>query len=146
MAATPSDYFISTEKALLDVPMIHQFLCFRSYWAAGIPLETLQQSIEGSLCFGVYLGERQIGFARIISDFATVAYLGDVFILEEFRGQGLSKRLMATIVAHPRLQGLRRWMLGTADAHGLYAQFGFQALARPERWMEWHNPDVYARR
>lgn len=136
-------FHISTDPTLLDLPMIHDYLCHHSYWAAGIPLQVVQKSIAGALCFGVYQGERQVGFARVITDFATIAYLGDVFILEDCRGQGLSKWLMAYIMAHPRLQGLRRFLLATADAHGLYAQFGFKPLARPERWMECHNPRVY---
>ena len=120
-------------------------MCRHSYWAAGIPEETVRRAIEGSLCFGVYWGGRQLGFARIISDYATFAYLADVFITPEFRGLGLSKALMAFIVEHPKLQGLRRWMLATADAHGLYEQFGFKALARPERIMEISRPDIYTR-
>lgn len=134
---------ISTDPSQLDISMIHDYLCRQSYWAAGIPEETVRASIKGSLCFGVYEGNRQIGFARVITDCATIAYLGDVFILPAFRGQGLSKWLMEVILAHSSLQGLRRWILATADAHGLYAQFGFRLMARPERWMEKHDPDVY---
>lgn len=144
MKAELKDYQISTDKAKLNIPLIHQFLCTHSYWAAGIPEETVRRSIEGALCFGVFDGTEQIGFARIISDYATFAYLADVFILPDFRGQGLSKKLMAAIVDHPDLQGLRRWMLGTADAHGLYEKFGFKTLARPERFMEKVNASVYA--
>ena len=143
MESQLGEFQISTDPSRLDVPLIHDYLCNHSYWAAGIPREVVQRSIEGALCFGVYHGKHQVGFARIITDYATIAYLGDVFIVEEFRGRGISKWLMACIVAHPRLQGLRRWMLGTADAHGLYAQFGFKPLASPERWMERHNPQVY---
>lgn len=143
MESQLGEYRISTDPNLLDIDMIHDFLCNHSYWAAGIPRDVVKRSVEGALCFGVYLGERQVGFARVITDFATIAYLGDVFILEDFRGQGLSKWLMACILSYPRLQGLRRFLLATADAHGLYAQFGFKPLARPERWMEWHNPKVY---
>ena len=143
MESQLGEFQISTDPSRLDVPLIHDYLCNHSYWAAGIPREVVQISIEGALCFGVYHGKHQVGFARIITDYATIAYLGDVFIVEEFRGRGISKWLMACIVAHPRLQGLRRWMLGTADAHGLYAQFGFKPLASPERWMERHNPQVY---
>ncbi|MCB0533152.1 MAG: GNAT family N-acetyltransferase [Lewinellaceae bacterium] len=139
------DYQISTDISLLDIYFIHDYLCRHSYWAAGIPEETVRRAIEGSLCFGVYWGGRQLGFARIISDYATFAYLADVFITPEFRGLGLSKALMAFIVEHPKLQGLRRWMLATADAHGLYEQFGFKALARPERIMEISRPDIYTR-
>jgi GNAT superfamily N-acetyltransferase len=103
----------------------------------------MQRAIDNSLCFGVYEGDKQIGFARVVSDFATFAYLGDVFILENYRGQGLSKWLMETIVEHPDLQGLRRWLLATKDAHGLYSQFGFDTLRLPQRWMERTAPDAY---
>lgn len=139
------DYFISTDATLLDVERIHAFLT-RSYWAAGIPLETVQRSIAHSLCFGVFQAgspPRQVGFARVISDRATFAYLADVFIADDHRGQGLSKWLMEVILAHPELQRLRRWLLATADAHELYAKFDFKPLARPERFMERHFPDVY---
>lgn len=144
MKSHRGEYQISTDQTLLDLPLIHDYLYHQSYWAKGIPFDVVRRSAEGALCFGVYHQGRQVGFARIITDYATVAYLGDVFILEAYRGQGLSKWLMEVIVAHPRLQGLRRWLLGTADAHGLYAQFGFKQLARPERWMERHNPQVYS--
>ena len=123
-------FLISTDRSKLDVEMIHRFLT-RSYWAEGIPRETIARSIENSLSFGVYDNREQVGFARVISDFATFAYIADVFILEPYRGRGLAKELMATIMAHPDLQGLRRWSLGTRDAHGLYAQFGFEPLADP---------------
>lgn len=138
------DYEISTDPARIDVAMVHQFLT-NSYWAKGIPLETVQQSIEKSIPFGVYHGLQLVGFARIISDLATFAYLADVFILSSHRGRGLSRWLMECIVSHPDLQGLRRWMLATQDAHGLYAKFGFTPLKSPESWMEIHRPDVYAR-
>jgi GNAT superfamily N-acetyltransferase len=115
----------------------------QSYWAEGIPIEIVKRSIENSLCFGVYKTSQQIGFARLVTDYATFAYLADVFILESFRGQGLSKWLMETIVSHPDLQGLRRWMLATRDAHELYRKYGFTAIASPERWMERHFPEVY---
>jgi len=137
-------YHISTDKELLDIPMIHQYLSKESYWSKGIPQEVVRRSIENSLCFGVYMGKQQVGFARIISDFATYAYLADVFILPEHRGKGLSKKLVETIVEYPELQGLRRWVLATADAHGLYARYGFTPMSKPERWMEKHNPDVYS--
>lgn len=140
---TPLSYHISTDPALLDIPMIHWFLSTQSYWAQGIPAETVERSIAHSLCFGVYLGSAQVGFARVISDRATVAYLGDVFILPEHRGKNLSKQLMQTIMAHPELQGLRRWILLTADAHALYRQFGWTDLADPSRWMEKHTKNVY---
>lgn len=138
-----SAYFISTDKSKLDISMVHSYLSGESYWAKGIPEETLRRSIEHSICFGVYSGNNQVGFARIVSDCATFAYLADVFIRPANRGRGLSKMLMDTIIAHPELQGLRRWLLGTADAHGLYAKYGFTPLAKPERMMEKHNSAVY---
>jgi GNAT superfamily N-acetyltransferase len=136
-------YFISTDKAMLNIQLIHKFLSEESYWAKGIPLETFKRSVENSMCFGIYNGNEQIGFARIISDNATFAYLADVFVFPAHRNKGLSKRLMEFIINHPELQGLRRWLLGTADAHGLYAKYGFTPLAKPERMMERHNPNVY---
>jgi GNAT superfamily N-acetyltransferase len=134
---------ISTDKSKLDVEMIHKFLAEESYWANTRTFEQTRTAIENSLCFGVYVDDRQIGFARVVSDFATFAYIGDVFILDEYRGRGFSKRLMETIVAHPNLQGLRRWLLATKDAHGLYEQFKFAPLKLPERWMERTAPDAY---
>ena len=134
---------ISTDPAQLDLALIHNFLSRHSYWAQGIPLEIVRRSVEKSLCFGLYFGERQVGFARVVTDKATFAYLGDVFVLDEFRGRGLSKWLMKTIVGHHDLQGLRRIVLGTLDAHGLYEQFGFRALASPERFMEIHRAGIY---
>jgi GNAT superfamily N-acetyltransferase len=136
------EFQISTDPARIDLRAVHEFLT-NSYWARGIPLETVQRSIENSLCFGIYHGDRQIGFARVITDRATFAYLADVFVLPDYRGRGLSKWLMECIIAHPDLQGLRRWMLATQDAHELYAQYGFSSLKAPERWMEIHRPDVY---
>ena len=133
---------IDTDRNRLDVPLIHGFLT-SSYWAEGIPIDVVRRSIEGSLCFGIYEDGRQVGFARVISDYATFAYLADVFVLESHRGRGLSKKLMAAIVAHPQLQHLRRWLLATRDAHRLYEQFGFQPLAAPDRFMELHDPAVY---
>src|SRR5271166_1534521 len=137
------EYLISTDPARLDLDVIHGFLT-NCYWAKGIPREVVARSIEHSLCFGVYDGSgAQVGFARVVSDFATVAYLGDVFILESHRGRGLSKALMESITQHPALQGLRRWILLTRDAHGLYKKFGFTPVAKPDRYMELHRPDVY---
>lgn len=138
-------YYISTDKSLLDVKMIHRYLSNESYWAKGIPFETVERSIDNSFCFAVYYNKEHIGFARLITDKATFAYLADVFILEEFRGKGLSKWLMQTIQTHQDLQGLRRWLLGTRDAHTLYEQFGWSILSeevRP-RFMQRHFPDVY---
>jgi GNAT superfamily N-acetyltransferase len=133
---------ISTDKSKLDLAVIHEFLS-RSYWAAGIPLEVVKKSIEHSLCFGVYDGSEQVGFARVISDFATFAYLADVFILEAHRGRGLAKRLMREIMSHPELQGLRKFTLSTKDAHDLYRQFGFTELLRPDRQMEILKLEIY---
>ncbi len=128
-----SDYTISADKARLDVPLIHQFLSQQSYWAQNIPLDLVQRSIDNSLCSGVYASDgSQVGFARVITDHATFAYLADVFILPDHRGKGLSKRLLQTILDYPNLQGLRRWMLATNDAHNLYKPFGFQHLDQPE--------------
>lgn len=140
-----SDYSISTNPALLQVHVIHQYLSIESYWAQNIPLEVVKQSIEGSLCFGVYHKDLQIGFARLITDKATFAYLADVFILPEHRGKGLSKWLMQTIHTHPQLQGLRRWLLGTKDAHGLYEHLGWTRFGEEQlhRFMQLHNPHVY---
>ena len=135
-------YLISDDERLLSLEVIHQFLV-QSYWSAGIPKALLERAIGNSLSFGVYEGDRQVGFARVISDYATFAYLADVFVLEEHRGKGLSKRLMEMIMSHPRLQGLRRWHLATRDAHGLYQQYGFSALSDPARHMEISRPDIY---
>ena len=136
------DYFISTDKSRLDLTVIHDFLT-RSYWAAGIPIEIVKKSIEHSLAFGVYKESKQVGFARVISDFATFAYIGDVFILEDYRGQGLSKWLMEVIADYPELQGLRRWVLLTRDAHGLYRKTGFTEPRNPERYMEKGFAGIY---
>jgi GNAT superfamily N-acetyltransferase len=136
------NFTLSTDPARLDVDAIHAFLT-TAYWSPGIPREIVARAIQHSLCFGVYDGARQIGFARVITDRATYAYLADVFIIEEYRGRGLSKWLIAGILAHPDLQDLRRWGLATRDAHGLYRQFGFTELAAPERWMEIAKPDIY---
>lgn len=143
------DYFISTDRSLLDLDVIHDFLS-HCYWAEGIPRAVVARSLEHSLCFGLYCqppgaGAQQAGFARVISDFATFAYLGDVFILPEHRNRGLGKWLMESILQHPELQGLRRWSLVTRDAHRLYSELGFHALKSPERHMEIHRPDVYGR-
>jgi GNAT superfamily N-acetyltransferase len=136
------EFLISTDRARLSLDVIHGFLT-NCYWAKGIPLEVVTPSIKHSLCFGVYHGSAQVGFARVVSDFATVAYLGDVFVLESHRGRGLSKWLMECIVQHPALQNLRRWILTTRDAHSLYSQFGFTPLKAPERYMELRRPNVY---
>ena len=130
------EYAISTDPARLDLGMIHQYLSGSAYWALGRPLDMVRLSIENSLPFGVYQGNAQIGFARVVTDYATFAYLADVFVLPEHRGQGIGKWLIGVIVDHPRLPGLRRWVLATKDAHGLYAQYGFTPLSAPERFME----------
>ena len=137
------EYNISTDNSLLDVNMIHQYLSEESYWAKNISRHTVQKSIENSICFGIYRGGDQVGFARVITDKATFAYLADVFILEQYRGKGLSKTLMEFIMIHSGLQGLRRWMLATRDAHDLYKQFNWQEITNPERLMQIHNPDIY---
>ena len=141
---TKGEFEISTDPDRIDLPAVHEFLT-NSYWARGIPPETVQHSIENSICFGIYKGDCQVGFARVVTDRATFAYLADVFVLPDYRGRGLSKWMMECILAHPDLQGLRRWMLATKDAHGLYCQFGFTTIKSSERWMEIHDPDVYAR-
>ncbi len=139
------DFVVSTDPGRLDVTLIHQFLS-QSYWSQDIPREVVERAIDNSLCFGVFHNSNQVGFARVITDRTTFAYLADVFILETYRGRGLGKFLMECIGKHPQLQKLRRWMLATRDAHGLYTQFGFTPLARPERFMERHEPEVYKNR
>jgi len=139
------EYTLTTDPARVDLAVVHGFLA-SSYWARDIPLEVVRRSIEHSLNFTLLHGAEQVGFARVITDYATFAYLGDVFVLEAHRGRGLSKWLMEVVVAHPDLQGFRRWVLLTRDAHGLYAQFGFRALASPERYMERWVPEAYRRR
>ena len=136
-------YRISTERQLLDIEMIHDFLSTKAYWCLEIPKETVIKSIEHSLCFGVYKDSEQVGFARVISDYSTIAYLGDLFILESHRGKGLSKLLMEAIMNHVKLQGLRRWILLTGDAHSLYKKFGWKELADSTLWLELHNSNVY---
>ena len=143
MDTTRENYLVSTDKARLNIDYIHQYLCYQSYWAGNIPIETVRKSIANSMCFGVYDGEKQIGFARMVTDHATFAYLADVFIDENYRGRGLSKWMLEVILAHPDLQGLRRVILSTRDAHTLYSQFGFRQLDFPDRWMNIHNPNVY---
>jgi GNAT superfamily N-acetyltransferase len=151
------EFTIDTDRARIDLDVVHGFLT-ACYWAEGIPRDVVRRSIEGALCFGIYhdggeaagdggaghAGE-QVGFARVITDGATFAYVGDVFVLEAYRGQGLSKWLMECMTGHPDLQHLRRWVLATRDAHGLYRQFGFTEIANPQRWMHRWDPDVYKR-
>jgi GNAT superfamily N-acetyltransferase len=135
---------VSTDPSRLDLDVIHSFLT-TSYWAAGIPRETVRRSLAHSLCFGLYEGDAQVGFARVVSDRATFAYLADVFVLESRRGRGLGRWLIGCVMAHPDLQGLRVWRLATRDAHGLYRRFGFGPPLRPETHMEILDLDVYRR-
>jgi GNAT superfamily N-acetyltransferase len=137
-----AEYEISTDKTRLDVELIHSFLA-GTYWAAGIPRSVVEKAIANSLCFGIYVEGNQVGFARVITDLATFGYLADVFVIPEHRGRGLSKALMRHILSHPDMLGLRRILLATKDAHGLYEQFGFGPFKNPERLMSIHNPDVY---
>lgn len=137
-------YLVTTDPAQLDVDAIHGYVA-RSYWAAGIPRATLARAVANSLCFGLYHDAAQVGFARVVTDYAAFAYLADVYVLEAHRGRGLGKWLIDCVQRHPDLQGLRRAMLATRDAHGLYRQFGYTALAHPERLMEIVRPDIYSR-
>jgi GNAT superfamily N-acetyltransferase len=137
-------YEISTDKSKLDIPFIYEYLSVESYWAKNIPLDVVKRSIAGSFCFGVYQDEKQVGFARVVTDHATFGYLADVFISEEHRGKGLSKKLMKIVMEHPQLQNLRNWMLATKDAHALYLQFGFKPLESPERFMNYKPFKAYS--
>jgi GNAT superfamily N-acetyltransferase len=134
---------ISTDKSKLDRELIHRYLAEESYWATNIPRELVERSIENSLCFGAYDGSRQLGFARVVTDCATFAYLGDVFVIAGARGRGVAKQLVRAVREHPELQSLRRWHLLTRDAHSLYEQFGFRSLEAPERHMEIAVKDAY---
>ena len=136
------EHTVSTDQARLDIDLIHDFLTNSSYWAVGRSLETIKRSIENSLSFGLYEHERQVGFARVVTDYATFAWVADVFVLEEARGRGLGTWLVEVILSHPRLQGFRRWSLATKDAHEIYRKFGFSELKRPERWMERRDPST----
>lgn len=133
------EYLISTDPAMLDLETIHRFLSGSSYWAAGRPFDVTKRAVANSLSFGLYKSKRQAGFARVVTDRATFAWLADVFVLEEFRGQGLGKWLVGVIIEHPELEGLRRWMLATRDAHELYRKYGFTLFSDPERWMTREN-------
>ena len=135
---------ITTDRSKLDIDLIHRYLCDESYWATGIPRDVVVRSIENSLCFGAFEDEKQIGFARAVTDYAVFAYIADVFVIESHRGRGVSKMIMKAIMEEPSLQGLRRWSLVTSDAHGLYRQFGFTEVANPEKYMEIVRKDVYA--
>jgi GNAT superfamily N-acetyltransferase len=134
---------ISTDRADLDVALIHRFLSEQSSWAVGIPRAVLDRALDNSLCFGGFVDRRQVAFARVITDYATFANLVDVFVLPEYRGLGYSKLLMKAVIAHPSLKGLRRFTLATGDAHALYAQFGFTPPQRPESLMERYFPNIY---
>jgi ribosomal protein S18 acetylase RimI-like enzyme len=138
-----SDVRISSEKNDVDIDVVHCFLSQQAYWSKNIPRAVVEKSIENSYNFSAFIGEQQVGFTRVVSDGATFAYLCDVFVLPEFRGLGISKKLMQHVQNHPELQNLRRWMLMTADAHKLYESYGFSTLAKPERAMEISRPDIY---
>ncbi len=137
------EYLVTTEQRQLDLDALHRFLAQKSYWARRIPRSVFERSLKNSLCFGLFQGKKQIGFARCVSDFATVAYLSDVFVLPQYRGRGLAKWLIHCVTSHPELRNLRRWILVTRDAHSLYRKHGFSQLAHPESFMEIHNPEVY---
>jgi GNAT superfamily N-acetyltransferase len=136
-------YDISTDQRLLDMDMIHHFLAEESYWSRGVPRGVVERAVQNSLCFGLYHQGAQVGFGRVVTDKASFALLADLFVLAAHRGKGLSKFLLRAIQAHEELQGLRRWLLLTSDAHALYAQFGFAPLAAPDRFMEVLRADIY---
>lgn len=136
---------ISTDRRELDVDLIHRYLSEESYWARSVPREILQRALQHSICFGGFLDGRQVAFARVVTDRATYAALLDVFVVREHRGRGHAQALMRAVMAHPDLEDLRRFMLTTADAHGLYAKFGFVALTAPDRHMERYDPELYRR-
>lgn len=138
------EYTVSTDRSRIDVAAVHAFLC-TAYWSPGIPEAVIRRGIAGAICFGIYHGRDQVGFARVITDQATYAYLADVYVLEAHRGRGLAKWMMQVIMSHPSLQGLRRFSLSTRDAHSLYKQFGFEIVANPDRQMEILRRDIYVR-
>ncbi|NGM64222.1 GNAT family N-acetyltransferase [Sphingobacterium sp. SGR-19] len=140
---TFDDFTITTDKSKMDIVAIHDFLSKYSGWSDNIPIERVKTSIDNSLNFGLFHNGKQIGFARIISDFSTIAYLGDIYVLDIYRGQGLSKKLMDAVIKHPNLQGLRRWILLTSTADWLYEKYGFRKLPKPELYMELFDPNVY---
>src|ERR1700730_15943139 len=139
-------YRMSTDPARLDIDAIHAFLTNDAYWCAGVPRSVVEKAIEHSLCFGLYEGDAQIGFTRVVTDSATFAWICDVYVLPEFRGQGLATWMMQCVLAHPDLQGLRRIVLATRDAHALYRRVGFDALPAPERWMAIADQYPYAKK
>jgi GNAT superfamily N-acetyltransferase len=136
-------YTISTDQEKLNVDAVFTYLSKESYWAAGIPRDVVERSLHSSLCFGLYHDNAQVGLTRVVTDYATMAYIGDVYVLPEHRGRGLSKWMIECVLAHPELAHLRRWILVTRDAHELYRKYGFTNLRRPEGYMELHNPDTY---
>jgi GNAT superfamily N-acetyltransferase len=138
-----SDYFITFDRDRIDIDLVHRYLSRESYWAANIPRELVEASIRNSLCISAFSGDEQVGFARVVTDYATFGYLADVFVVEGHRGRGISKRIVEAAVTHPSLTNLRRWMLVTRDAHGLYEQYGFRRLAHPERYMEIARVNTY---
>jgi N-acetylglutamate synthase-like GNAT family acetyltransferase len=140
---TFDNFSITTDRSKMDITAIHDFLSKYSGWSDNIPLDRVKISIENSLNFGLFDNNKQIGFARIISDFSTIAYLGDIYVLDNYRGQGLSKKLMDVVIGHPNLQGLRRWVLLTSTAKWLYEKYGFTSLPKPELYMELFDPNVY---
>ena len=143
MITNDSSFQVSTDQSKLDIPMIYRFLSEQSTWAVGISRPVVERSIENSLCFGGYLDGRQIAFARVITDYATFANLVDVFVVPEYRGRGYGKQLIGAVLRHPSLQKLRRFMLATSDAHGLYERFGFTAPQQPQTLMERYFPNIY---
>jgi GNAT superfamily N-acetyltransferase len=145
-AMTHTELTISTDHLAMDLDMIHAFLTEHTAWARGISRETVAQSLDGSLCFGGFVGAKQVAFARLVTDYATFGYLCDVFVLEPFRGQGYAKALMRAVFESPMTQKLRRIVLVTTDAHAVYRPFGFEPVAHPERYMELHRPDIYTSR
>ncbi|HSP88725.1 MAG TPA: GNAT family N-acetyltransferase [Ignavibacteriaceae bacterium] len=137
-----NDYVISNDRKKLNLQTIYNYISLESYWGKGRSKEVIKRSIDNSLPFGIYYKNEMIGFARVVTDYATFAWIADVFILQEHRGKGLSKWLMEVMLAHPQLQGFRRWVLATKDAHELYRKYGFQSLKRADRWMERFDPDM----
>ena len=137
LTAEKDGFLLTTDKTKLDITSIHQYLSTEAYWCKNVSIEIVKRSIEGSMCFGIFHGQQQVGFARVITDTATFGYLADVFIINDYKGRGLAKWLMQCIMGHPELQGFRSWMLATRDAHGLYSRFGFKPLEKPERIMRY---------
>jgi GNAT superfamily N-acetyltransferase len=135
MSFSADDFIVSSDKSKLNVDVVYEFLT-NSYWAAGRSREAVEKTINSSICFGIYNGNDQAGYARVLTDYITIAYIADVFVLEKFRGIGLGKKLIGSILSYPGLEGVKKWMLATNDAHGLYSQFGFKSLSRPEKYME----------